>query len=417
MLIKLQSPDCNIFIFLLSLYGKIVRMNSLVSTHIALLQDRVSSIRRGLMDRIDRNSRLIAVKGSRGVGKTNFLLDYSKEYHPQDNTCLYVNVNNLFIVNDGLFHFVEHFYKLGGKVLLLDQAHKYPEWDKELRACYDAFPDLQIIFTASSIVRIKSNAYLKGIVDMYNLSGLSFREFLELETNQTFPVYSFADMVERHEEIVEDILKHVRPLAYFNNYLEYGYYPIYLEEKSHIDYLLKNINLTLEFDIPYASQIELKYLVKLKHLVYIAAKDNTCNVNISKLSGLIGVSRATVLNYLNYMKNARLLTLLYDTDNDDDCGKKPKKLYIHNPNLLNAVCLEDVDTTVLRKSFFLSQLCPMSRITYTERADFLVDGKYRIAVCGEGEGQKFDSSLVVMEDMIERGKGNIMPLWLAGFTY
>ena len=386
MLIKLQSPDCNIFIFLLSLYGKIVRMNSLVSTHIALLQDRVSSIRRGLMDRIDRNSRLIAVKGSRGVGKTNFLLDYSKEYHPQDNTCLYVNVNNLFIVNDGLFHFVEHFYKLGGKVLLLDQAHKYPEWDKELRACYDAFPDLQIIFTASSIVRIKSNAYLKGIV-------------------------------ERHEEIVEDILKHVRPLAYFNNYLEYGYYPIYLEEKSHIDYLLKNINLTLEFDIPYASQIELKYLVKLKQLLYIAAKDNTCNVNISKLSGLIGVSRATVLNYLNYMKNARLLTLLYDTDNDDDCGKKPKKLYIHNPNLLNAVCLEDVDTTVLRKSFFLSQLCPMSRITYTERADFLVDGKYRIAVCGEGEGQKFDSSLVVMEDMIERGKGNIMPLWLAGFTY
>ena len=379
MLIKLQSPDCNIFIFLLSLYGKIVRMNSLVSTHIALLQDRVSSIRRGLMDRIDRNSRLIAVKGSRGVGKTNFLLDYSKEYHPQDNTCLYVNVNNLFIVNDGLFHFVEHFYKLGGKVLLLDQAHKYPEWDKELRACYDAFPDLQIIFTASSIVRIKSNAYLKGIVDMYNLSGLSFREFLELETNQTFPVY--------------------------------------LEEKSHIDYLLKNINLTLEFDIPYASQIELKYLVKLKQLLYIAAKDNTCNVNISKLSGLIGVSRATVLNYLNYMKNARLLTLLYDTDNDDDCGKKPKKLYIHNPNLLNAVCLEDVDTTVLRKSFFLSQLCPMSRITYTERADFLVDGKYRIAVCGEGEGQKFDSSLVVMEDMIERGKGNIMPLWLAGFTY
>ena len=109
-------------------------MNSLVSTHIALLQDRVSSIRRGLMGRIDRNSRLIAVKGSRGVGKTNFLLDYSKEYHPQDNTCLYVNVNNLFIVNDGLFHFVEHFYKLGGKVLLLDQAHK-------LLRCFPRFAD------------------------------------------------------------------------------------------------------------------------------------------------------------------------------------------------------------------------------------------------------------------------------------
>ena len=190
-------------------------MNSLVSTHKTLLKERVSSIRRGLMGQIDRNSRLIAVKGSRGVGKTNFLLDYCKEFHKQDNTCLYVNVNNLFIVNDGLFHFVEHFYKLGGKVLLLDQAHKYPEWDKELRACYDAFPELQIIFTSSSIVRIKSNPYLKGVVDMYNLSGLSFREFLELETGQSFPVYSFPEIIENHEQIVEGILKNVRPLAHF----------------------------------------------------------------------------------------------------------------------------------------------------------------------------------------------------------
>lgn len=414
---KLLSLHCNICIFLLPLYGKNTKMNSLVATHKALLKERSSSIRRGLMDRINRNSRLIAVKGSRGVGKTNFLLDYSKEYHPFDNHCLYVNVNNLFIVNDGLYHFVEHFYKLGGKVLLLDQAHKYPEWDKELRACYDAFPELQIIFTSSSIVRIKSNTYLKGIVDMYNLSGLSFREFLELETGHNFPVYSFEEIVSRHEEIVEDILKYVRPLAHFNDYLEYGYYPIYLEERSHIDYLLKNVNLTLEFDIPYASQIELKYLVKLKQLLYIAAKDNSCNVNISKLSNLIGVSRATVLNYLNYMKNARLLTLLYDAGSDDDCGKKPRKLYIHNPNLLNAVCLEEVDSAVLRKSFLLSQLCPVSRINSSERADFLVDDKYEIVVCSEGEGEKYKKPVIVMEDMIERGKGNIIPLWLAGFIY
>lgn len=392
-------------------------MNSLVTTHNTLLKERNSSIRRGLMDRIDRTSRLIAVKGSRGVGKTNFLLDYSREYHAHENTCLYVNVNNLFIASDGLFHFVEYFYKLGGKVLLLDQVHKYPEWDRELRACYDTFPDLQIIFTSSSIVRINSNPYLQGVVDMYNLSGLSFREFLELETGEKFPVYSFQEIIEQHEEIVEHILDKVRPLAHFVNYLEYGYYPIYLEQKSHIDYLLKNVNLTLEFDIPYVSQIELKYLVKLKQLLYNAAIDTTCNVNISKLSAAIGVSRATVLNYLNYMKNARLLTLLYDAGNDDDCGKKPKKLYIHNPNLLNAVCLDEVDPAVLRKSFFLSQLCPISRINYTDHADFLVDEKYQVAVCQEGKGHKLDSSVIVMEDMIERGRGNVIPLWLAGFTY
>lgn len=397
--------------------GKNPEMNSLIATHNTLLKERISSVRRGLMEQINPNSRLIAVKGSRGVGKTNFLLDYCKEYHANESTCLYVNINNLFIANDGLFHFVEYFYKLGGKVLLLDQVHKYPEWDKELRACYDTFPDLQIIFTSSSIVRIKSNPYLQGVVDMYNLSGLSFREFLELETGESFPVYSFQEIVERHEVIVEDILSKVRPLAHFSNYLQYGYYPIYLEQKSHIDYLLKNINLTLEFDIPYVSQIELKYLVKLKQLLYMAALDNNGNVNISKLSTAIGVSRATVLNYLNYMKNARLLTLLYDSDNDDDCGKKPKKLYIHNPNLLNAVCLDGVDPTVLRKSFFLSQLCPVSRINYTDYADFLVDDRYRVSVCREGKGRHLESSLIVMEDMIERGKGNVIPLWLAGFVY
>lgn len=392
-------------------------MNSLVSTHNTLLKERTSSVPRGVLKQIDRSRRLIAVKGSRGVGKTNFLLDYCNEYHRGDSSCLYVSVNNLFIASEGLFHFVEHFYKLGGKVLLLDQIHKYPEWDKELRACYDAFSDLQIIFTSSSIVRIKSNSYLNGIVEMYNLSGLSFREFLELETGHHFPVFTFEEIVLHHEGIVESILRTIRPLAYFENYLQYGYYPIYKEGKSHIDYLLKNVNLTLEFDIPYANQIELKYLIKLKQLLYLAAKETGCNVNISKLSNAIGVSRATVLNYLNYMKNARLLTLLYDSDNDDDCGRKPKKLYIHNPNLLSAVCLDDVDRMSLRKSFFLSQLCPINRINYTESADFLVDGKYEVDIREEGDKKKMESSLIVMEDMIERGKKNIIPLWLAGFTY
>lgn len=404
-------------LFLLSLCCKNTQMNSLVSTHNTLLKERTSSVPRGLLKQIDHKSRLIAVKGSRGVGKTNFLLDYCNEYYKGSSSCLYVNVNNLFIASEGLFHFVEHFYKLGGKLLLLDQVHKYPEWDKELRECYDAFSDLQIVFTSSSIVRIKSNPYLKGVVDMYNLSGLSFREFLELETGNHFPVFTFEDIVNHHEEIVESILDNIRPLAFFESYLQYGYYPIYKEEKSHIDYLLKNINLTLEFDIPYANQIELKYLIKLKQLLYLAARDTGCNVNISKLSDTIGVSRATVLNYLNYMKNARLLTLLYDTDNDDDSGRKPKKLYIHNPNLLSAVCLDNVDKILLRKSFFLSQLCPSSRINYSERADFLVDGKYEVNICREGEGKKNSPSVIGMEDMMERGRGNVIPLWLAGFTY
>ena len=165
-------------------------MDSLRNTYQVLLKERTSRIRRGLLDRMDAGARLIAIKGSRGVGKTNFLLDFAREYHAGDEGCLYVNLNNLFFATEGLFHFAERFHKLGGKTLLLDQAHKYPGWDKELREVYDAFPDLQVVFTISSILRVKSNRYLQGVVTMYNLGGLSFREFLELETGEKFPVFT-----------------------------------------------------------------------------------------------------------------------------------------------------------------------------------------------------------------------------------
>lgn len=391
-------------------------MESLRNTYDILLKERVSTIRRGLLDTVDTRARLIAIKGSRGVGKTNFLLDFAREYHAGDPDCLYVNINNLFFATEGLFHFAERFHKLGGKTLLLDQAHKYPGWDKELREVYDAFPDLQVVFTISSILRVKSNRYLQGVVTMYNLGGLSFREFLELETGEKFPVFSFREIVERHEEIAAEVVRKVRPLAHFDNYLRYGFYPIYLEEKSHIDYLLKNINLTLEFDIPYNNQIELKYLTKLKQLLYAVAKGNG-NINISRLSGEVGVSRATILNYLHYMKNARLLTLLFDRESDDENGLKPNLVYMHNPNLLCAVCLDDVDGMMVRKTFFVSQLCPVAKLHYSEGEDFLVDGTYDVSVRAEGDRGRIKGGTVVMGDMVERGRKNVVPLWLAGFVY
>ena len=391
-------------------------MESLRNTYDILLKERVSTIRRGLLDTIDTRARLIAIKGSRGVGKTNFLLDFAREYHAGDPDCLYVNINNLFFATEGLFHFAERFHKLGGKTLLLDQAHKYPGWDKELREVYDAFPDLQVVFTISSILRVKSNRYLQGVVTMYNLGGLSFREFLELETGEKFPVFSFREIVERHEEIAAEVVRKVRPLAHFDNYLRYGFYPIYLEEKSHIDYLLKNINLTLEFDIPYNNQIELKYLTKLKQLLYAVAKGNG-NINISRLSGEVGVSRATILNYLHYMKNARLLTLLFDRESDDENGLKPNLVYMHNPNLLCAVCLDEVDGMMVRKTFFVSQLCPVAKLHYSEGEDFLVDGTYDVSVRAEGDCGRIKGGTVVMGDMVERGRKNVVPLWLAGFVY
>ena len=146
------------------------------------------------------------------------------------------------------------------------------------------------------------------------------------------------------------------------------------------------------------------------------ANDNN-NVNISKLSHEIGVSRATVLNYLHYMKNARLLTLLFDKESDDENGLKPNQVYLHNPNLLNAVCLDNTDAATVRKTFLVSQLCPVASLNYSENADFLVNGRYDILVRQEGDKRRIKDNLIIMTDMIERGKKNIVPLWLTGFVY
>ena len=189
-----------------------------------------------------------------------------------------------------------------------------------------------------------------------------------------------------------------------------------MEEKSHIDYLLKNINLTLEFDIPYNNQIELKYLTKLKQLLFIVANGNS-NINISKLSAQIGVSRATVLNYLHYMKNARLLTLLFDRESDDENGLKPNQVFLHNPNLLNAVCLDQTDSFMIRKTFLISQLCAVAKLNFSGNEDLFVNQKYEISVRQQGDKGRVRDSVILMTDMIERGKKNVIPLWLAGFVY
>ena len=394
-------------------------MERLIRTYHNLLKERTSPIRRSLLDELDRSNRLIAIKGSRGVGKTNFLLAYAREYHKDDASCLYVNINNLFLAKEGLFYFVERFYKRGGKVLLLDQIHKYVGWDEELEMCYEKFLGLQIIFTTSTIVRVKSNPHLSAYVAVYVLHGLSFREFIELQTGKKFPILSVDEIIKSHKQIATNILKDINPLKYLVDYLEYGYYPTYLDQKSNIDFLLKNINLTLEFDLPYINQIELKYLTKLKLLLYTVATFKQSGVNVSRLSTEIGVSRATIMNYLTYMHNARMLTLVYDRDGYDN-NKKPKSVYLHNPNLLNALTLDIVNENALYKSFFLSHTRVLERVYNSDKAEFLLNEKYDIAVYTQKKvntTQKNKNDIYAFDASLELGEGENIPLWLIGFVY
>ncbi|MCT4614013.1 MAG: AAA family ATPase [Marinifilaceae bacterium] len=394
-------------------------MHNLYKTHISLLNTNKGTIRRELIDIIDWNHRLIAIKGSRGVGKTTFLLDYIREKHHDDKTCLFINLNNLFFTERGLVSFVDEFYKKGGKVLLLDQIHKYPDWDIDLKTCYEKYEDLQIIFTASSILRIKGNAELADLVKVYYLNGLSFREFINQQTQNKFRAYSLSEIMQNHEQIVDDILDKIRPLAYFQDYLQYGYYPSYLENKTYNDTILKIINLMLEFDITYLNQIELKYLPKLKRLLYLIASNAPLQPNVSKLANSVETSRATIMNYLRYLQNARLIHLLASRNEEKDSSKKPSKLYLNNTNLLYAISPDNVNKQHLCETFFYNQIHGGRIVTDAQNGEFTVDKEYIFKISEQEIDDDFRKSnnQFIASDMIEKGKGNQIPLWLFGFMY
>jgi len=381
-----------------------------------LLESPKPTIKRELMSRINWNDRLIAIKGFRGVGKTTFLLDYIKKVFPEDHYALYINLNNFYFTKRKISSFADEFAKRGGKVLLLDQIQKYPDWSSDLRKCTDEIPELKIVFTSSPVLRIaEGNPDLKGIASIYHLEGLSFREFLKFQTGKEFRIYSFEDILSNHVKIAQEIVSEVRPLAYFDDYLKHGYFPYFMDDPNfYINRLLKHINLALEIDVPYINQIELKYLSKLRKLLHIIAAETPFTPNVSKLAAAIQTSRATVMNYLKYLKNAKLIQMLY-SNGDEDLMKKPDKVYMQNTNLQYAIAPNNKDNLNLRQTFFYNQVGYHHKLESTPKGDFLVNGKFPFIV--GGRKMEATESVYAASDVIEVGEGNKIPLWLFGFLY
>lgn len=391
-------------------------MDFFQNTHKTLLESRKPTIKRELAKQIDWNQQLICIKGFRGVGKTTFLLDYIRDKYIDDNTVLYINLNNFYFTKRKISSFADEFAKRGGKILVLDQIQKYPDWSADLRRCIDEIPTLKIIFSSSPVLRIaEGNPDLQGIANIYHLEGLSFREYLNYQTGNNFSHYTFDEIILNHVKIASEIVAKVRPLAYFNDYLKTGYFPYFIDDPHfYINRLLMHINLALEIDVPYINQIELKYLPKLRKLLYIIASETPFTPNVSKLAALVETSRATIMNYLNYLKNAKLIHLLY-SNGDDEQIKKPNKVYLHNTNLIYAIAPNNTDSLNLRQTFFYNQANYICDVKSSPVADFCVNNKYHFIVGGrklEPGGEHYAAS-----DVIETGEGNKIPLWLFGFLY
>jgi predicted AAA+ superfamily ATPase len=398
-------------------------MEAFFRTHKYLVEHVQSPVRRLLMSEVDWTHRLIGIKGSRGVGKTTFLLQYAKDYFdPEDKTCLYINLNNFYFTNRSLVSFADEFRKSGGKTLLIDQVFKYPEWNKELRHIYDNFEDLHVVFTGSSVMRLKDtdeNPDLAGCVHSYNLRGYSFREYLNLMSGENFKAYTLEEILENHQEIANEITAQIKPLAYFQDYLHHGYYPIFLEKTNFSENLLKIMNMIIEVDILLLKQMELKYLPKIRKLFYLLATNaiNTpCSPNVSQLSVDIETSRATVMNYIKYLKDARMLNWLYSID--ESFPKKPEKIYLQNTNQMYAIWPNNVSRKALCETFFVNNMVRDRKIhSGNQHDEFLIDEKYSFCVVAKDEKRKNNTKGYLAVDMIDVGNEKMIPLWLFGFLY
>jgi predicted AAA+ superfamily ATPase len=398
-------------------------MRQLFETFYQLIERTSTDFIRYLYHEIRWESRLVAITGARGTGKTTLLLQYIK------NNCatysgevLYVSLDNIWFTTHSLLDLADDFHKMGGKALFLDEVHKYPTWSVEIKNIYDSYPDLKVVFTGSSMLEIhKGEADLSRRAAVFHLPGLSFREFLELEYNYRTDCLSLADVINRHVEAARDISRALKPLPAFKDYLSFGYFPFYREDKPlYHEKLLATLNTILDVDLPATERIDYYSIGRIKKLFVILSQLVPCIPNISALSKELETTRVSLLNYLFYLKKAQALLLLDKEASGIKQLAKPEKIYLGNTNYAYALGGDKTDIGNIRETFFFSQMRVKHVVTYSSEVDFLVDGMYSFEIGGKNKTQKqlegTENGFLAL-DNIEAGFRNEIPLWLFGMTY
>lgn len=378
---------------------------------------------RNIINEINWSSRLIGIKGAKGIGKTTLLLQYLKlNYSDRIEQTLYVSLESIWFSQHTLEDLARDFVRKGGTVLFLDEVHKYPGWAKEIKNIYDDYPQLKIVFTGSSLLEIlNARADLSRRVIIYHMQGFSFREFLSMETGIQLNAIKLDNILTNHQQEALAITDKLKPLKYFNQYLKQGYYPFYLEGTELYQIRLEQvINMMLEIELPLLRAVDIAYVHRIKQLLAIIAQSVPFVPNVSKLSEKISINRVTLLSYLHYLEEIGLTRNLYREPHGISRLQKPAKIFLENTNLGFALALDSTNTGNARETYFANQLSYAHQLSYTETGDFWVDKKYIFEIGGKHKKAKQIENQVnayIVADDLELGSGNHIPLWLFGFLY
>jgi predicted AAA+ superfamily ATPase len=394
------------------------------------LIDTVSPTKRYLCTQIDWNERCIGILGARGTGKTTLMLQHVKDRYGASDKALYISVDSPFFQAHDLFAFAREFLQLGGELLLVDEVHKYQDWSQHIKAIYDSLPDLKVVFSGSSLLQIaRQKADLSRRAIIFNLHGLSLREYINFSTNSTYPAHTLEEILANHQQIATGLCREIKPLRLFRDYLQVGCYPFFLEgETFYLQKVREVINHILEVDLPCVNRIESRQISKLKKLLYLLATGVPFVPNIAKLAEATDISRPRLYEYLERLQDARLLNLVRSQGRGYQVLTKPEKILLENSNLMYAIT-DQVNTGTLRELFFVNQLRNSAAthsglmdtsVELSSRGDFIVQPNYTFEIGGKGKSFNqigdLENAFVVADD-IEVGFKNKLPLWLFGFLY
>lgn len=378
------------------------------------------TFKRYLYDDINLSNRLIAIKGARGTGKTTLLLQLAKNFSVEE--VIYVALDDLFFSENTLYSLAEKFVKVGGKIMLLDEVHKYPNWSRELKLIYDDFTDLKVIFTSSSILDInKGESDLSRRAVTYDLLELSFREYVLLYEKIDLPVLSLQTILENHRSISSDLIQEFTPFKHFSKYLKIGNYPYYDNNQEEYYQKLRNtVNLILEVDLQTTENLDYHTLAKLKRLLFVISSNVPFTPNVLKISESIQLNRNALVRALQLLDRAALIRTIYKQTRSVSLLNKPDKLWMHNTNLMYAISGDQVEMGTIRETFFMQHLAKAHQLSLPQKGDVLVDDTYVFEIGGKSKSKMQITGLThayIVHDDLEVGFQNSIPLWLFGLLY
>lgn len=403
-------------------------MDSLFRKSDRLLANTQTEIIRDKMNEIHWNAHLVTIMGAKGVGKSTLIKQYLKQnYRLGDRRILYCSADTVDFSMRTLVGLAEEFSIHGGELLAIDEIHKYKsgttDWSREIKEIHELYPDLKLIVSGSSLLRLREgDADLSRRAVKYTMPGLSFRESLRFYHGLEFKRWALEDILAHPYDLWQEVSSKCKPVVLFKEYLEKGYYPFLLEgEGEYYTKIEQVVNYIIEAELPQICKVDVANVRKLQALIALICSEVPFELNANKIAAAIEIGRDTVVEYLKYLGDAKVLNLLYSDKKKIGKLSKPDKVYLENPNILYALTPTKAEIGTLRETFAISSLSESHTVEYGKaQGDFKVDGKYTFEIGGRSKGFSqiagVENSYIFADDW-DMPDGAKLPLWMLGFLY